>query len=66
MVEVKKCPFCGSDAWVWNNWDEWIWTKTIDGQAWFVSCNNHDTCIARPSVYDKNKEVAIQIWNRRI
>ena len=54
IVELKKCPFCGSDAVLNHDFNQ-------------VSCSN-PLCGVLPqtwSYYDTPEE-AIEVWNRRV
>lgn len=54
MVELKPCPFCGSDATVDANF----------GREWWVQCNNEE-CAATTGLVPVTRHEAIALWNRR-
>ena len=55
MTELKKCPFCGSEARL----------NTCSGK-YFVECTHETWCEVLPKtwLYNTEKE-AIEAWNRR-
>ena len=48
---IKKCPFCGQEAYVGDNWD---------GQLAVICC----FCGCR-TMYYKTRDEAVKIWNTR-
>jgi len=51
MTELKPCPFCGSKAEIYQDYEG----------SWTIECT---VCFAR-SWPRKDKEQAIEAWNRR-
>ena len=57
-MDVKKCPFCGSDA--------KSETLNLDsGQESYVGCSNLNRCNAQPMVGASTLKKAIAAWNTR-
>ena len=60
--QLKPCPFCGSDARVYDsshrtrNFDTLEWNEFV---VWHVECPRHAT------VSDRDKDRAIAAWNTR-
>lgn len=52
---LRKCPFCGKTPQVWEYY-----------KGWSIECTHHE-CLVQPgtNIY-KEKEEAIEAWNRRI
>ena len=56
-IELKPCPFCGSEAKVIK------FSKC--NKPYVVICEN-DFCLASVGNYSSKREYAIEAWNRRI
>lgn len=57
MTELKKCPFCGSEAEI---------EEYTDGTYAVVCSCNISECEVQPTTYwHYSKEKAIEAWNRR-
>ena len=55
MTELKKCPFCGSEA-----------RLNTCSVKYFVECTHETWCEVLPKTWLYNtKEEAIEAWNRR-
>lgn len=53
-VELKKCPFCGHTAsMIYDNQD-----------GYMIYCDNNNCAVSTD--YHSDKNVCIQIWNRRV
>jgi Lar family restriction alleviation protein len=50
-IKLKRCPFCGSTAGLYENYDG----------SYIVQCNY--CCIG--TIHMKNKQNAIKLWNHR-
>lgn len=62
MDELKPCPFCGDEAYI-----------SFDGNNWYVYCFNCGASISHPQIYDysseamkKGRNKAIEKWNKRV
>jgi Lar family restriction alleviation protein len=53
MTELRECPFCGSEALLYNAVGEYL-----------VYCKDEDGCGAS-SLISSNQDKAIAAWNRR-
>ena len=58
MIDLKPCPFCGSEAEMRN-------TRGL--RTWIVECSN-PSCPASYMIGNdyETKEEAIEFWNRRV
>lgn len=63
MIELKKCPFCGSSA-VYVQQETDYYDKTKNYQFCVVCNFNWDGCGASSGYRDTMQE-AIEAWNRR-
>ena len=54
MDELKKCPFCGADAFLW----EWNGGTAIQCEKF-----NGDSHLVQ--IRGKNRAEVIELWNRR-
>lgn len=50
-IILKRCPFCGSTAGLYENYDG----------SYIVQCN----CCCIGTIHMKNKQNAIELWNHR-
>lgn len=62
MVELKSCPFCGSEA-------EFLSDNDHHGTFYTLGCSN-ERCIANTIIYrmpdeELKMEEAIEQWNKR-
>lgn len=61
MEELKKCPFCGGEAFIHELKEDFLGVGfEIKGYA--VVCTNCHSS----TEYDKNKNICIESWNRRV
>lgn len=51
---IKPCPFCGSEA------------KFNERYRHSICCANRKCIISAPTMMYKNKDVAIEEWNKRV
>lgn len=59
--ELKKCPFCGSDAeFEYTEWDEE--TETGDDGTGTIRCKNID---CRANIFAYCKDIGYAKWNKR-
>ena len=61
MAELKKCPFCGGEA--------ELWEYRLNGSTFFVvSCENDNCNIAVETIprVGNTATQAIEAWNRRV
>lgn len=60
MEELKRCPFCGSGAYI-SSWDdESLWSH--NEVKWYqVICSDCDA----EAGSSENKDEAIEAWNKR-
>lgn len=55
MSELKRCPFCGGEAKVFND-------RIVANNAYIVECTDCGCAIGE---YSKTPELAIKAWNTR-
>jgi hypothetical protein len=56
MRELKPCPFCGSEAEIWQDEDNW----------WCIGCSGSDRgCPVAFMNAWRTEADAIEAWNRR-
>lgn len=53
--ELKPCPFCGGEAKI----------KRYDSYWAYVECSNSKCLVVPCTVFCRNREQAIKIWNTR-
>ena len=56
MTELKPCPFCGHNAYVFQD------TKGY----WLAGCFNNVVCSVTPKAEHFKKDLAIEAWNKRV
>jgi len=56
MPALKKCPFCGDDAYIWN----------VSRHQYRVSCKSDCAAMpARPDCWFTSDDTAAEAWNTR-
>ena len=60
--EIKKCPFCGGDAAVYDE-THWISGRSNGGYQKYIMCKRCN-CRTSSFFWDDRKEM-IETWNRR-
>lgn len=58
-MELKPCPFCGSEAKLYKD----IWDEEEGGVSYYVKCTGH--CFCETWYYDTESE-AIEAWQSRV
>lgn len=53
-VELLRCPFCGSGAFMWR-----------DSQYTYIECEKYHADTHRVMVRADNDRMATELWNRR-
>lgn len=53
-VKLKKCPFCGGEAFVWRT-----------NHRFFIQCSNYNANSHLVQLRGRTMEEATEAWNRR-